>query len=241
MKAFHGLLAVVTGGGSGIGSSIALEVAAHGAAVIVVGRREKPLTDVAGKARSEALNVMPHVADITLDEDINTLTARIRNDYGRLDILVHSAGAISLGNLDQSSVKDLDTQYRINVQGPYSLTQSLLPMLRVAQGQIVFINSSVGLRARAGIVQYAATKHSLRAIADGLRDEVNSEGIRVLSVYLGRTASAMQESIHAFEGIEYRPDQLLQPGDVAAVVVNTLQLPRTAEVTDISIRPMRKH
>jgi NADP-dependent 3-hydroxy acid dehydrogenase YdfG len=240
MRDFQGSLAVVTGGGSGIGMSIEMDLAAHGATVIIVGRRKDPLAKVAAKVRADASVIIPHVADLTRDEDIHELKRRIQNDFGRVDILVHCAGTSSLGNVDQASVNDLDAQYKSNVRAPYVLTQALLPMLRLAHGQIVFMNSSVGLKARGGIAQYAATKHALRAIADGIRDEVNADGVRVASFYLGRTASPMQKSIHEFEGVKYRPDQLLQPGDVATVVINTLQLPRTAEVTDVSIRPMKK-
>ena len=88
--------------------------------------------------------------------------------------------------------------------------------------------------------QYDSTKHALRAIADSLRGEINEHGVRVLSVYLGRTASEMQEQICQMEGKPYRPELLLQPNDVASVILNALSLPRTAEVTDIWIRPMIK-
>jgi NADP-dependent 3-hydroxy acid dehydrogenase YdfG len=126
------------------------------------------------------------------------------------------------------------------VRAPYLLTQSLLPLLRSRRGQIVFINSSAGHVARGNVGQYAATKHALRALADSLREEVNADGIRVLSVYPGRTATPMQAKLHAVEQKEYRPDDLLQPQDVAAVVANALSLPRSAEVTDIHVRPLRK-
>jgi len=88
--------------------------------------------------------------------------------------------------------------------------------------------------------QYDSTKHALKAIADSLRAEINVHGVRALSVYLGRTASEMQERICQMERKTYRPELLLQPADVASVIVNALSLPRTAEVTDISIRPMIK-
>ena len=130
--------------------------------------------------------------------------------------------------------------YRTNVRGPYLLTQELLPLLLERQGQVVFINSSAGLTARANIAQYAATKHALKALADGLRDEVNPRGVRVLSVFPGRTATPTQQKLCGEEGRPYRPARLLQPEDVAAVVVNALCLPRTAEVTEIKIRPMLK-
>ena len=115
------------------------------------------------------------------------------------------------------------------------LTQELIPLLVRRRGQIVFINSTAGFTARANIGQYAATKHGLRAIADSLRDEINGAGVRVLTVYPGRTATPTQERLHALEGKTYRPDRLLQPEDVASVVVHALCLPRTAEVTEIRI------
>ena len=153
---------------------------------------------------------------------------------------MHSAAIIRMGTLADAPAEDFDLLYRTNLLGPYLLTQALLPLIRQRKGEIVFINSSVGLSARANIGQYAATKHALRAIADSLRDEVNSDGVRVLSVFPGGTSSPTQEKIHAIEKRPYRPDRLLQPEDIASVVLNALCLPRTAEVTEIKIRPMLK-
>jgi short-subunit dehydrogenase len=113
-------------------------------------------------------------------------------------------------------------------------------MIQESRGQIVIMNSTAGLEARARVGQYAATKHALKALADSLREEVNSAGIRVLSLYLGRTATAMQEKIFQAEGRSYIPENLLQPEDVAALLVALLRLPRTAEVTDVRIRPAIK-
>ena len=113
-------------------------------------------------------------------------------------------------------------------------------MLRSCRGQIVFVNSSAGFLASANLSQYAATKHALRAIADSLRQEVNVDGIRVLSIYPGRTASPMQAAVHAMEGKVYDPDRLVQPEDISALVITALSLPRTAEVTDIHVRPFLK-
>ena len=135
---------------------------------------------------------------------------------------------------------DFDTQYQTNVRAPYALTQSLLPHLKRRHGQVVFINSSSGVVAKPTSGQYDSTKHALRAIADSLRAEINPHGVRVLSVYLGRTASEMQERIHKKEGRSYRSKILSQPEDVASVILNALRLPGTAEVTDIHIRPLMK-
>jgi NADP-dependent 3-hydroxy acid dehydrogenase YdfG len=118
--------------------------------------------------------------------------------------------------------------------------QIVLQLLRKAHGQVVFINSSAGLAARPDAAQFCATQHALKALADSTRAEVNQDGIRVLSVYPGRTATSRQAALYAKAGAKYRPELLLQPEDIASVVLNAITLPRTAEVTDIAIRPMLK-
>jgi NADP-dependent 3-hydroxy acid dehydrogenase YdfG len=239
VTAFQDQVAVVTGASSGIGQAIALALAAQGAALCLVGRRPEALETVAETARSTA-QVGCYQADLTLDKDIETLTTHLRRDFGYLDLLVHSAGVFSMGPVESAPVKELDWQYRTNVRAPYALTQALLPLLRPRQGQIVFINSSAGLSAKANVSQYAATKHALRAIADSLRGEVNAEGLRVLSVYPGRTATPMQAAVHKMEERPYHPGRLMRPEDVADVVLNALCLPKNAEVTEIHIRPLAK-
>ena len=240
MTAFADKIAVITGASSGIGRAIALSLAAQGAAVCLVGRRLDALEKVAEIARETSARVLVHQADLTIDEDIQDLVMRLQEEAGNVDILVHSAGVISLGKIETTSVKDLDWQYSVNVRAPYILTQALLPMIRRCRGQIVFINSTAGRIAAPGVSQYGATKHALKALADSLRGEVNVDGIRVLSVFIGRTATTMQAAVHQMEGRPYTPETLLQPEDVAAVIINALSLPRTAEVTDISMRPLTK-
>ena len=240
MEAFANQIAVVTGASSGIGKAIALGLAAQGASLCLVGRELKTLETVAEMARSTSPKVLSYRGDLTLDEDIRALTICLQQDFGQIDLLVHSAGVISMGKLENAPVEDLDLQYRANVRAPYLLTQALLPMLKSCQGQIVFINSSVVLSARANVGQFAATQHALKAIADSLREEVNADGVRVLSVFPGRTATPRQATLYKLEGREYHPEVLLQPEDVAAVVINALGMPRTAEVTNINIRPLLK-
>lgn len=231
-------VAVVTGASSGVGRAIALGLAAQGAVLGLVGRRLETLQAVAESARPTAPQVHCYRVDLSVDDHITELTQRLLLDFGQIDLLVHSAGVISLGPVEHAPIEEFDWHYRINVRAPYALTQRLLPMLRSGRGQIVFINSSAGLNARGNVGQYAATKHALKAIADSLREEVNPHGVRVLSVFLGRTASPMQAAIHEMEGKVYHPEYLMQPEDVAALVIDVLRLPRTAEVTDISIRPL---
>jgi NADP-dependent 3-hydroxy acid dehydrogenase YdfG len=168
------------------------------------------------------------------------LTQGIHRDFDRVDVLILCGGAISHGPLEKAPLAHFDLMYRSNLRAHYALTQALLPLLRKQRGQIVFINSSAGLRSPASVGQFSATQHALRAIADSLRDEVNADGIRVLSVYPGRTATPRMAALFEKEGRPYPAERLMQPEDIAAMVIHTLCLPRTAEVTDISMRPMMK-
>ena len=240
MTDFTNQVAVLTGASGGIGKAIASGLAAKGATLCLVGRNSDKLDTLSVSRQLGSTPVQRYRIDLSLDDDIQKLRKCIENDFGHLDILIHCAGAISFGPVESSRISDFDWQYRINVRAPYLLTQTLLPLLKTQKGQIAFINSSVGLISKKDLSQYAATKHALKAFTDSLREEVNEMGIRVLSVYPGRTATPMQEKIFGWEGKDYPPDRLLQPQDVAAVVIHSLSLPRTAEVTDISIRPMGK-
>lgn len=236
----QGQEALITGAGSGIGRAIALALATRGVHIHLVGRNHEALEATAALARSHGTQADCYSADLANDEAIAQLCKQLQAACPAIDILVHSAGMFASGWVEQAPIEEFDLQYRLNVRAPFLLTQVMVPLIRERKGQIVFINSSAGLQARAGVSQYAATKHALKAVADSLRDELNPEGIRVLSVFPGRTASPMQAAIFAGEGRKYHPERLLQPEDVAETVISALGLPRTAEVTDIHIRPLSK-
>lgn len=235
-----GKVAVITGASSGVGQSIALALANEGADVVLLGRRSGLLRVLARECSKSGGRAIPYKVDLLKDSGVRQVTGKILRDFGVVDILVHSAGVISRAHLTAASLSDFDRQYRCNVRAPFALTRLFLSTLSERQGQIVFINSTAGLAASAGISQYSATKHALKALADSFREELNPLGVRVLSVYLGRTATPMQAKVHAWEGQDYHPDRLIQPDQVAESVVATLVLGREAEVTDIRIRPMYK-
>jgi NADP-dependent 3-hydroxy acid dehydrogenase YdfG len=232
--------AIVTGAGSGIGKAIAHTLGAHGATVGLVGRTRAKLESTAADFDSCWPTPVVLQADLSSDEQLDSLTVAIERRFGHVDVLVMCAGEIAHGHLESAPVEDFDKLYRTNLRANFRLIQNLLPMLRKRPGQIVFINSSVGLSARENTGQFAATQHALRALADTLRAEVNPDGIRVLSVYPGRVASPRQEKLYSKQGFDYKPELLLQGEDIASVVLSALVLSRSAEVTDVSIRPLAK-
>jgi NADP-dependent 3-hydroxy acid dehydrogenase YdfG len=231
-----GQVAVVTGASSGVGRAIASALAAEGASLALVGRDLAALEKTAPQGTG---TIRLYQADLTDDAELKDFSDQLLADFGGVDVLVHSAGVFAMERLETAPLAEFDRQYRCNVRAPYALTQRLLPGLVARRGQIVFINSTAGLNSGAGVSQYAATKHALKAVADSLRQEVNPSGVRVLSVFLGRTASPMQEAICKQEGKPYDLDCLVQPDDVAASVLHSLALPRNAELIDFTLRPMK--
>jgi NADP-dependent 3-hydroxy acid dehydrogenase YdfG len=227
---------VITGASAGIGLAVARELAGIGVRPWLIARRAGPLESAAGDIRAAGGEASTLACDLSSEAEVEAAASRVLA-VGPVDLLVHSAGLIRIGPMAGAPLADFERQWAVNVRAPYQLTQRLLPSLRERRGQVVFINSSAGLRAGAGVAQYAATKHALRAVADALRAEVNADGVRVLSVFPGRTATPMQADLHDQEGRPYRPDLLMQPADVAAAVITALQLPPTAELTEIRMRP----
>jgi NADP-dependent 3-hydroxy acid dehydrogenase YdfG len=240
MAALSNQFAVVTGAGSGIGKAIAQALGAHGATVALVGRTKTKLDTTAAGFDTKGPRPVVLPADLSMDEQLDSLIAEVQRRFKQVDVLGLCAGEIAHGPVESAPVADFDKLYRANVRANYRLIQNLLPMLRKGPGQIVFINSSVGISAGPNNGQFSATQHALRALTDALRAEVNPDGIRVLSVYPGRVATPRQEKLYTKQGSNYRPELLLQPEDIASVVLNALVLPRSAEVTEISIRPLAK-
>ncbi len=222
--------AVVTGAGSGIGRAVAVALAHAGMRVILAGRTAELLRETAGLCGGGEVVV----ADLATEAGVEAV-ARVAP--AALPVLVHSAGLYLRHSVADTAAPDWGAIHLVNVQAPMRLTAACLPALRAAAGYVVFINSTAGLRAGAGTGAYAASKHALRAAADALRQEVNADGIRVLSVFPGRTDTPMQEAVLRAEGRTARPGTLLYPEDIASMVVAALLLPPRAEVPELTIRP----
>jgi NADP-dependent 3-hydroxy acid dehydrogenase YdfG len=233
-------VALITGATSGIGRALLAKLAANGYVLGAVGRNAAQLEATAASVGASTI-CKTYVADFTDDQSLNALATRFAEEHGRLDVLIHSAGVFARGGVESGSLTDLDTAFNVNVRAPFLLTRALLPALKSARGQVVFVNSSVAAGSVTGPgTIYAISKYALKALADGLRSDVNGDGIRVLSVFPGRTATPMQAQVHRLEGRDYHPERLLQADDVADTVLGALALPRTAEVTDLHVRPMLK-
>lgn len=224
---------VVTGASSGIGAALARALAEEGRTLHLLGRNRAALTERAEEARALRADAEVHAFDVTDDEAVHRFAGGLADGP---DVLIHSAGVVTLGRHETLAAAALDEQYRVNVRAPFVLTQALLAGLRRARGLVVYVNSGSGLRAKAAWGGYAASKFALKALADSLREEESANGVRVTSVYPGRTATPMQREVRRQEGGTYDESAYAPAEDVAEVVAGIVQLPQGTTVPDVSVR-----
>ena len=199
------------------------------------------LQEVAELAVAAGVKSFPVALDLRDPCAGGMLAERLKLLGRPVELLVHSAGVMSGARIEEATLEQFTNLLAVNLLAPFSITKHLLDKICATKGQIIFINSSILQNPSAGTAQYAATKHALKGFADALRQEVNAKGVRVISVYPGRTATPLQAWVSQVEARPYIPENLLQPEDVAEIVVNAIALPDTAEVSDIMIRPAKKH
>ena len=217
--------ALITGAGGGIGSAIATALApSH--TLLLAGRPSDRLDAVA-----ERLGATTFPLDLTDGESIEAACEIV----DELDVLVHNAGVSIPGHVSESHVDEWRATFAVNVFGPVELTLTLLPALRQARGQVIFINSGAGRNAMPGMASYSASKFALRAFADSLRND--EPELRVTTIYPGRTDSDMQRELVEFEGGNYDPEKFLKPETVAAVVAQAVATPRDGHVHEVVLRP----
>ena len=194
-----GKIALVTGGGTGIGRAIALALAAQGAAVAVVYRTSEAaaaevVTEiVAGGGRAVALQ-----GDVTQSEQVDDLVGRVLAEWGALDIVVNNAGLTRDCLLLRMSEADWDAVLDTNLKGAFLMTRAALkPMLKQKRGKIVNITSVIGLIASPGQANYAAAKAGLIGFTRTVAKEVASRHIQVNAVAPGFVETAMTEAMSA--------------------------------------------
>jgi NAD(P)-dependent dehydrogenase (short-subunit alcohol dehydrogenase family) len=219
---------LVTGAGSGIGLVLAERLLERGDELVLLARSPAR----AHELREDLPGATVLVADLADPASVEDLQLP-----EELDSVVHAAGVVDLGPVAELSLRSWVEQLTVNLVAPAVLTRAALPGLRRRGGTVVFVNSGSGLAAHAEWSAYAASKHGLRALADSLRAEEADHGVRVSTVYPGRTATPMQEKVHRQEGRDYDAGQWIRPESVADTILHVLDLPRDATVPDVTVRP----
>jgi short-subunit dehydrogenase len=221
---------LLTGAGSGIGAVLAERLLERGDALVALARS----TERAHDLRADLPDATVLVADLADAAAVEAAAAQLPD---ALDSVVHAAGVVELGPVAELATEVWQEQLAVNLVAPAVLTRVALPALRAARGTVVFVNSGAGLAANPQWSAYAASKVGLRALADSLRAEEQAHGVRVTTVFPGRTATPMQQKVHAQEGKEYDAADWIDPATVADAILRVLDLPEDATISDLMIRP----
>jgi NAD(P)-dependent dehydrogenase (short-subunit alcohol dehydrogenase family) len=221
---------LLTGAGSGIGAVLAERLLERGDALVALARS----TERAHDLRADLPDATVLVADLADPAAVEAAAAQLPD---ALDSVVHAAGVVDLGPVASLTTPVWQEQLAVNLVAPAVLTRVALPALRAARGTVVFVNSGAGLAANPQWSAYAASKFGLRALADSLRAEEQEHGVRVTTVFPGRTATPMQQKVHQQEGKQYDAADWIDPATVADAILHVLDLPGDATISDLMIRP----
>ncbi len=193
---FEGQVVVITGGGRGIGRSTALEFAAEGATLVLAGRRMDALATAVRECQDTGAQAEALHCDVAIDEELVALVNTTMGHYGRIDVLVNNAGVVAGGRLDEIGPDDVARMVGVNVWAPIRLSQLTLPHMRAAHsGTIVNVSSLAGRMGVPYYATYCASKFALRGFSEALRREVTPDGIHVVAVFPGGTATDMLETV----------------------------------------------
>jgi NADP-dependent 3-hydroxy acid dehydrogenase YdfG len=238
-----GKVALVTGASSGIGEAAALALAAAGATVVVSARRADRLRDLVARIEAAGGTALALQSDVAVEADAFKAVEDTVARFGRIDILVNSAGVIQSGGVESLSLDEWRRVIDINLMGTlYSCKAAIGPMKAQGAGDIINISSTAGRRAAGLFGPYSTSKFGLTGFTEGLRQEVGGAGIRVSIVEPGATQTEVAEGIsdpnmRAAMTQHVSKGGAMQPSDIADAIVFIVSLPARANVSQILIRP----
>lgn len=197
----RGRIAIVTGGGSGIGRGIALALARRGADLALAGRRHERLEAVAAEATTCGVGAVALPVDLAMPAERDQLPGRVRAALGPPTFLIHAAGVLHGGPLLGLDAPELDRAVALNLAAPLALTRAALPNVAAQRGAIVLVASLAAVVPHPYAAVYSATKAGLATFGEALRHEVAPLGVRVLVAYPPGTATAMTRGMARAAGL----------------------------------------
>ena len=216
--------ALVTGGSSGIGLAIARMLHGEGFGLTLASRRLERVEAAAAELGAAAVAV-----DVSSAEACERLVAGHRDRFGRLDVLVNSAGIGIAGRIEDLPARHFDLQLGVNVRGLFLVTQAAIPLLRESRGWIVNLASIAGTIPSPGLATYGATKAAVISLTRSLNEELDGDGVRAVAICPGFVDTPMAE----WSGL--KGEEMIQPEDCAEIVRMLLRLSPRARIPQVVI------
>ena len=227
-------VAIVTGASSGIGASIAQVLSSHGVKVVLSGRNESRLNDTAQRIQTaDNADVETLVVDITDKKDVERLVQTAKDKFGRIDILINSAGQMLSSAITDGDVEAWDAMIDVNVKGTlYGINAVLPTFLNQSSGHIINIASISGFEVTKKSTLYSASKAAVHAITQGLEKELAKTGVRTTSISPGMVDTPLSGET------DWGERKKLDPEDIAEAAIYALQQPSHVNVNEVTVRPV---
>ena len=242
-QSLNGKVALVTGGGTGIGGAAALALASAGARVAITGRRRDRLDQIVSEIEALGGRALAIESDVSVEAQAFGAVDQTVATLGRLDIIVNSAGVNEAGGLQSLDLDQWRKVIDINLWGTIYTCKASVPHLKAAGGgDIINISSTAGRRAAGLFASYATSKHGVNGFTESIRQELGNDNIRVSVVEPGATETEIASSISDPKWADMieahiSKDGAMKASDIADAILFILLLPRRANVSQILIRP----
>lgn len=228
MSCLAGKVAIVTGGGSGIGLAVARDLAKGGVHVTICGRRKRKLDAVIKKFKDLAGDIRAVSADVSRSSDARKVVKATLDRHRRIDFLVNNAGVFKQGNLDSFSEADWDETMAVNLKGAFLFSRAVLPhMKRRREGYIVNISSLAGKMGMEGGAAYSASKFGMNGLTESLSEEGQKHNIRATAICPAYVATPMVRGV----SVPFR--DMIQPEDISSTVLYLFHLSSRVIIKDV--------
>jgi NADP-dependent 3-hydroxy acid dehydrogenase YdfG len=236
---------VITGASSGLGEATARHLSAQGASAVLGARREDRIRSLAKELTSKGGKAIAIATDVTDRQQVKRLVDMAVKTYGRVDVMINNAGLMPQSPLERLKIDDWDRMIDVNIKGVlYGIAAALPHMKQQKSGHIINVSSVAGHKVRAGGAVYAATKHAVRALSEGLRQEVKPYNIRTTVISPGAVATELPDSVterDLAEGFHKFYEEFAIPADsFARAVAFAMSQPDDVDINEILFRPTRQ-
>lgn len=221
-------VAIVTGASSGIGKSCAEELVSRGATVVITGRNEEKLLQVADELRKKGGEILSFKMDVSILEDCENLIEATIEKYGKIDILINNAGISMRALFNEVDLKVIKNLMDINFWGTVYCTKFALPHLLKTKGSVIAVSSIAGFKGLPARTGYSASKFAIHGFLESLRIENLKKGLHVLIACPGFTASNIRKTALNKDGIAQgesprEEDKMMSPDEVAIRIVDAIK------------------
>lgn len=240
-----GKVVVITGASSGLGEATARLLSAQGATVVLGARRVERIQSIANELIGSGGIALAIQTDVTHYDQVKQLVDATVQTYRRIDVMINNAGVMPHSPLERLKIDDWDRTIDVNIKGVlYGIAAALPHMKQQKAGHIINVSSVAGHKVRPGSVVYAAAKHAVRVISEGLRQEVKPYNIRTTVISPGAVATELPNSVSEpdiAESIRKFYEEIAIPAEsFARAVAFAMSQPEDVDVNEILFRPTRQ-